>query len=154
MLITFIGYLLITTTIGLLAGRKQNSDSFWVNGRRTGIILLIGSIVSTQVGAGALLGIASASFEGGTGLFVVSCTSLIIGFGLLYWLTPRIKAFGDGNHAITLSEYLGHRFDRKTQTASALVIALVYISFLSTLPPSLFPSPSIHLPLTLNSTFL
>lgn len=124
-------YLAATLAVGIVVGFRQSLESFWVNERGTKALLLGGSIISTQLGAGALIGIASGTFTGGSGLFVVSAISLTLGFGGIAYLAPYIKRFGDKYGAISLAEFFLVRYGRRTQIAAALVVLFVYISFLA-----------------------
>ena len=130
--LTFVfAYLTATVVTGILVGVKQTGASFWVHRRSTSAVLVAISVISTQVGAGAVIGIASATYEGGIGLLVVSITSTTVGFLALGYLAPLIKRFGDRYNAVSLGEFLAFRYGRRTQVASAAVVTIAYSAFLA-----------------------
>ena len=125
------GYLALTLVAGIWAGLKQTGASFWVNGRSSRPMMLGFSIISTQVGAGVIIGIASATYNSGIGLTVVSIISITVGMLGIGLLAPILKQFGDKYQAVTLSEFFLVRYDRSTQIACSYVILFVYLSFLA-----------------------
>lgn len=130
-LIIVIAYLVAILGIGMAAGRKMNVEKFFVNERRTGTALLVFTVVATQVGAGALVGVASSTYANGSGFGLVAVASTLFGFLFVAYLAPRIKRFGDRFKAFTLSEFFRVRYGRSAQIASAFVILFTYLSFLA-----------------------
>lgn len=124
-------YLTAVMGVGIIAGIRQSYNSFWVNERRTGLPVLIFTIVATQVGGGVLVGITSSTLESGPGYGLVSLASTVTGFLLLMFLAPRMKRFGDRYGAITLSEVFLRRYGRATQLVAALVVLFTYFSLLA-----------------------
>jgi Na+/proline symporter len=121
----------ITLGIGIFAGLRASTDAYWVNRRSTGTLRLLFTIVSTQVGAGAILGVASATFSSGLGFGLVALVSTVTGFIALAYIAPALKRFGDHHRAITLSEIFRVRYGRPVQVAASLVILFTYICILA-----------------------
>jgi solute:Na+ symporter, SSS family len=121
----------ITLGAGILAGLRSNIDAYWINRRATGVLRLLFTVVSTQVGAGAILGVASATFSSGTGFGLVALVSTVTGFAALAYIAPALKRFGDHYRAITLPEIFRVRYGRPVQVAASLVILFTYISILA-----------------------
>jgi len=129
--IEIIVWIAITLGAGIYAGLRADTATFWVNRRSTGTARLIFTIASTQVGAGAILGIASATFSTGLGFGLVSLVSTVTGFLALAYLAPALKRFGDRHGAITLQEILRVRYSRTVEIVSSLVVLFTYISILA-----------------------
>jgi len=121
----------ITLGAGIFAGLRASTDAYWVNRRSTGTLRLLFTIVSTQVGAGAILGVASATFSSGTGFGLVALVSTVTGFIALAYIAPALKRFGDHHRAITLPEIFRVRYGRSVQVAASLVILFTYICILA-----------------------
>jgi len=129
--VVIVFYLLLVLSVGVWAGFRQSLEGFWVNRRRTQTALLVFTVVSAKIGAGATIGIVSSAYETGIGFPLVAAVSTSAGYLLIGWLSPYIRRFGDRYNAFTLSEFFGVRYGRPTQTASAAVILLTYVSFLA-----------------------
>lgn len=124
-------WLALTFGVGVSAGLRADAESYWVNRRFTGTAPLVFTVSATQVGAGALIGMASAVFSTGLGFPLVSLVSTVIGFLLVAYLAPAIKRFGDRYRAITLLELFGVRYGAKVQAVAGCVLAFTYLSILA-----------------------
>lgn len=124
-------WLALTLGAGIWAGLRADLETFWVNNRATSIPLLVFTVVATQVGAGAIIGIASATFSSGLGFGLVSLASTVFGFLALAHFAPAVKNFGDRFRAITLAELFRARYGRHVQIIGGLVILFVYLSLLA-----------------------
>jgi Na+/proline symporter len=129
--VVIIGWLSLTLGVGLVAGLRSDSETYWVNRRLTSSAPLVFTIVATQVGVGAIIGIASATFSSGLGFGVVSLISTITGFLAVAYFAPAIKRFGDRYRAITLLELFRVRYGRMAQTAAGCIVAFTYLSVLA-----------------------
>lgn len=129
--ILVITWLTIVFIVGIRAGIRENFEGFWANERRTRSLLLVTTIVATQVGAGTIIGITSSTFQSGTGFGLVALVSTVTGFVAVGLMSSRLKTFGDRFRAITLSEIFRERFGRSTQLASAAVLVIAYASLLA-----------------------
>lgn len=123
-------YLSIVLGVGFLLGRNEDSENFFVNGRKTGTFLLIFTALSTSVGAGSVLGMASAAYTTGISLGLVFILVSAFGWGLMAYLAPRIKRWSDSTNAYTLGDYFLHRYSERTKKIAAIVILVS--AFLST----------------------
>jgi SSS family solute:Na+ symporter len=124
-------WLTLTLGAGLWAGIHSSSAMFWVNKRSTAVPLLVMTVVTTQVGAGAIIGIAAATKASGTGFGVVSLASTVFGFLAMAFFAPTVKRFGDKFRAVTLPDFFGRRYGRKVQVAAAIVVLFTYLSLLA-----------------------
>jgi len=117
---------LMTIGTSVWAGYRASAGSFWMNYRATPLWMLAISCAATQVGAGAIIGLASATAQSGTGFALVSLLSTVGGFLLMGMIGPRLKAFGDSVQAATIGDFLGARLGRGAQFAGGLVVAFTY----------------------------
>lgn len=124
-------WLTLTLGAGIVAGLRANFESFWAGGRSAPTLPLVFSVAATQVGAGAIAGIASATWSGGIGFGLVSLSSTVVGFLLVANYAPLLKRFGDSYGAFTLPQIFRVRYGRTTQVAAALVIIVTYLAILS-----------------------
>jgi SSS family solute:Na+ symporter len=124
-------YLTGTLVFGIIVGLRQTGSGFWVDDRRSHTLLLAVSVIATQVGAGVIIGLASATYLSGIGLTVVSTVSLCIGMFGIGLLAPALKRFGDKYQAIGLPELFGVRYGRSTQIVASLLVLFTYLSFLA-----------------------
>jgi SSS family solute:Na+ symporter len=124
-------WLLATLGAGIWAGLRASAGAYWVNNRSTSATSLVLTVVATQVGAGAIIGLAAATQSSGTGYAVVSLASTVFGFLAMAYFAPRVKKFGDKFQAITLPEIFGRRYGRRVQVAAAVVILFTYVSLLA-----------------------
>ena len=124
-------YLIGQLIFGLLVGRRETSEDFLVAGRRVPTRLLVFSVVSTNVGVGTLVGIASAGYETGISYGLTILLGVLLGFLGMAFIAPRIKQFGDRTRAHTLGDFLAERYGLGVRTISAGVVLLAYFFFLA-----------------------
>ena len=121
-LLVFFGSLIAVMSIGLLAGRKEEtSEEYFLAGRRIPWWGVAGSIFGSNVSANHMIGMMGIGFSVG---FAQSHFELgaIAGLMLLcYGFLPvyrRLKVY-------TLSEYLGRRYDDRSRIAYAVTMILI-----------------------------
>ena len=124
-------WLVVIFAIGMIAGLKENVEGFWINNRKTNLLPLVLTIVSTQVGAGTIVGITSSTFSSGTGFGLVAVVSTVTGFIAIAFIAPWLKRFGDKYQALTLPEIFKVRYGRQAQVIASLIIIFTYISLLA-----------------------
>ena len=125
-------YLVVVTAIGLWLARGQDSDNFFVNRQSRSTALTLFSVVSTNVGAATLLGVASEGFKTGIswGLNVVFI--VVFGFLFLGLYANRLKKLSDDGKLTTLSQFYLLRYKSKgCHRVSSLLILAAYFLFIS-----------------------
>src|SRR5262249_26955691 len=120
-----------TLGVGIFAGLRGGFESYWAGDRSASLLRLTVSVTASQVGAGALIGIASATSQRGTGFGLVSLFSTVVGFLLVAYYAPLLRRFGDEYGAFTLAQIFQVRYGRSTQVAAAIVILICYLAILS-----------------------
>lgn len=119
-------YLVSILALGVFLSRKEGSEGYFVNNRKTKLLFLIFTALSTSVGAGTVLGVASAGFQNGISFAVLFMIASALGWALMAHLAPRIKAFGDKTGAYTFGDYLAHQYSEKVRKVSRLVVIIAY----------------------------
>jgi len=122
-LIVIAVYLIITLIIGLLASKREHLEGYMTNNRKTKLFLLTTSNIATQIGAGAVVGVAASAYTTGISYGIIVMISITLSFLLFSYIAPRIKAFGDKHKAYTTGDFFDHRFGR----ANRYVFAGMYI---------------------------
>ncbi len=115
-------FFLIVLFIGVIDRRKITLEDYWVNGRKTKTFFLIATVLSTFIGAGAILGNAGVAFGGG-GLIVLVIPLSFLFYLMLYakFLAPKIKEFGDKYKAYTLPDFFAIRYSKKAGIVASVV---------------------------------
>src|SRR3989344_381033 len=119
-------YILACLSLGLYLSRKEGAEGYFVNNRKTKPLFLIFTALSTSVGAGTVLGVASASFQTGISFGVLFMIASGLGWTLMGYLAPRIKKFGDEQRAYTFGDYLFHQYSDRARKIGRLVVLIAY----------------------------
>ena len=125
-------FLIITFILGIKERKKITIDDYWVNNRRTNKFVLIATIVSTFIGAGAILGAAGITFSGGgLAMFLIVGSSFFYFLIFSKFLAPKIKEFGDSYQAYSLPDFFAHRYSNKVRIMGAIIVLVSQILFLA-----------------------
>jgi len=122
-------YMAAMVFIGWFVGRKSNMDSYLVAGRKVPYVRMLGTLVSSEIGGGAVIGMAGLGFSMG---FSSSWMMIFDGLSLVVaalTILPIVKRLADKLKDYTLSDILGRRYDQKTRLISAIVLVLGYAAF-------------------------
>src|SRR3989344_6021393 len=119
-------YILACLGLGLYLSKKEGSEGYFVNNRKTKLFFLIFTALSTSVGAGTVLGVASAGFKTGISLGVSFMIASALGWALMGYLAPRIKKIGDEQKAYSFGDYLAHQYSSRTRKIGRLVVLIAY----------------------------
>ncbi len=122
-----VGYIILMVAISIFFSVGQGLDGFLVNSRGTKLVLLVLTIVSTNIGAGFFMGVASEAYSTGISFgLVIVCLTMMICFVLAYF-APKIKAMADSGNIYTLPDFLGHSYQsRHVLLTSASIILIGY----------------------------
>ena len=123
-LLVFGVYLVILTTVGFLASRKEKaSDDYFLASRNLTWWLIGGSMIAANISTHHFIGMSGLAFD--IGLAIASfewlaALALVIyaKFFLPYYLKTRIT---------TMPEFLERRFDRRVRFAYALICLIGYV---------------------------
>ena len=119
-------YILAVLALGFYLSKKEGAEGYFVNNRKTKLLFLIFTALSTSVGAGTVLGVASASFQTGISFGILFMIASALGWALMGYLAPRIKKFGDEQKAYTFGDYLAHQYSDRARKIGRLVVLIAY----------------------------
>lgn len=126
-IIVIISYIVLMFGISTFFSVGQGIDGFLVNSRKTKLALLVLTVVSTNIGAGFFMGVATEAYSTGISFgLVISCLTMMICFVLAYF-APKIKSMADSGNIYTLPEFLGQSYkSRNVLLVSASIILIGY----------------------------
>lgn len=90
--------------------------------KKTKTLFLTFTALTATVGSSTLLGVAAASYSSGISFGLSFALLSVFGWGLVAWLAPRIKEWGDRIGAYTFSDFITVRFVPSVRTTSVLII--------------------------------
>src|SRR5262245_49359188 len=91
------------------AGRVDFSG--WLTSKNTiGLGFLVFTVVSTNVGAGTLIGTAGATMHSGIGLGLTYGVGVMFGFWLMAAITERVRAIAPDGDRSSFSEFFRRRY--------------------------------------------
>jgi Na+/proline symporter len=123
-------YFVVIAVVGIVFARARDYDDFLIHRGKTRLLLLLGSSLSTLVGAGTVFSMFELGYKRGL---------LVIGFGLAFsfglFLTAsvaeRIKDAQAKHNIKTLPEYLGARYGSNRCARMAGLLNLIAFIFFS-----------------------
>jgi Na+/proline symporter len=112
------------------AGRVDFSD--WLTSRNSiGLSFLVFTVVSTNVGAGTIVGTAGATAHSGIGLGVTYGVGVMFGFWIMAAAVARLRTIAPGGDRSSFSEFFRRRYSRGVGVAVALIIGFLYFFYLA-----------------------
>jgi SSS family solute:Na+ symporter len=127
-LVIILGWLVLTTTVGVLAGikRKFGVEEFFVGGRSFGTVIFYTVAAAEIYSAFAFLGLAGWAF--GKGMSIVYALAYgSIAYGLYFFVGPRINRLGRRAGYVTQPDFLEDRYGSKALSVVAAIIGVVFI---------------------------
>lgn len=123
-LIFFFGSLVLVMGIGLMASRREKSaEEFFLAGRSVRWWGVAGSIFGSNVSANHLVGMLGIGYSIGFAQSHFEFGAIAALMLLAYGFLPVYRKLG----VFTLSDYLGRRYDGRSQTLYALILVLVAV---------------------------
>lgn len=124
---TIIGiYLLSLLAIGFLVKKNSTVEGYFTNSRSTNLFTLLCASFSTSIGAGVLLGTASAAYSSGVSYAILIAIVTLFGWLLLAFFVPKIKKITDEIKAYTIGDYFECVYSSRVRKISRLVIIASY----------------------------
>ncbi len=122
-------YLLLMILMGIYYAKREvkTSEDFMLAGRRLPRIVLIGTLLTTWVGSGTVVGGASFIYQYGPLAAIIYFAGAPIGIFILYFIAHKARSLSK----YTIPEMLEIKFGKKTRTISALFILLAYVGITS-----------------------
>lgn len=120
-------YVLLMLLWGLYVGLRQDSDDFFVFSRKAPFLLVLFSLISTWVGSGTTVAVASSGYSTGISLGLTAGIGGLVGVFSASFFVPRLKEFGDRYEAHTLADFYSIRYSDRSRFLAAGFISLVYL---------------------------
>lgn len=124
-------YIISILFVGFYVGRKERLEDFLVNRRKTKLLLLTTSLVSSTVGAGFVFGVASGAYQSGISLGITQTLAYVPGLVLAGYFAPKINKFGKRYNAHTIGDLFSVRYSDRVRAIVALVTLVVFFLYLA-----------------------
>ena len=129
--ITFVAYLLVMVTVGLIAWRyTKNFNDYILGGRRLGSLVTALSVGASDMSGWLLMGLPGAVFLSG---ICESWIAIGLAFGTLAnWLivSAPLRVYTETAHnALTLPDFFAHRFEDKSKLLRIISAAVILLFF-------------------------
>ena len=106
--------------------------SGWLTSKNTiGVGFLVFTVVSTNVGAGTIIGTTGATMHSGIGLGLTYGVGVMIGFWVMAAITTRVRAMSPAGDRSSFSEFFRRRYSRNVGIAVGIAIAFLYFFYLA-----------------------
>ncbi len=135
-LISFIGYLLLITFIGIYAARFSSKGiaHFFIGGRRMGMLVVALSSVVSGRSAWLLLGVTGMAYTMGFSAMWSVLGYTLVELFLFLSYAPRLRRFSETHDCITLPDFFASRFgdrDGRLRLVVVLIIVVFMIAYVS-----------------------
>ena len=126
-LISIVFYLLLLVAVGIYkVNSVKNSEDFMVAGRTLPWFILVGTLLATWMGSGALFSGAGLGYRNGlAGLW--SSGGAWLGIALIYFITKRIRNFGK----ITVPDIFEARYGQIAAVLATITTVIAYTTIVS-----------------------
>lgn len=127
-------YLILIVALTLRHVKHNRLESYLVNDRKTGTLLLVFTTLATFVGGGTSIGLMAMGYESGFAAVGIGI-AYVIGFMILIRFAGKIRTYGALHNIYTFPHYLNNRFsslksDRFNQLFSTTVSGVnIFIFF-------------------------
>ncbi len=112
------------------AGRVDFAD--WLTSKNTiGWRFLTFTVVSTNVGAGTILGTAGSTFHSGIGWGLTSGVGALLGYWIMALFVGRIRRISAAGDRSSFQEFFRQRYAVRVQVAVGVIIAVLYFFYLA-----------------------
>ena len=120
-----IGYALALIALGMWIGRRVASvGQFFVAGRDLGPLLLGGTLLAANIGAGSTVGAAALGYEYGVSAWWWVGSAGIGTLLLAWWVGPRIWVVARDHDLLTVGDYLEWRYSARVRVAATAMLWL------------------------------
>lgn len=129
--VVIIAYLGIVIAVNQYwASRVAFAD--WLTSKNTiGWRFLTFTVVSTNVGAGTILGTAGSTFHHGIGWGLTGGVGAMLGYWIMAMLTRRIRQITSAGNRSSFQEFFRQRYSRLVQAAVGVIVAFLYFFYLA-----------------------
>lgn len=123
-------YITVILAVGFFVGRRESLEDFLVNRRKTKLVLLVTSLVSSTVGAGFVFGTAAAAYQTGISFGLTMFFANVFGLLIISYFAPKINKFGRENNAHTIGDFFAEKYSEKVRLLVALLTLVAFFTYL------------------------
>ncbi|MFC1610505.1 sodium:solute symporter [Myxococcota bacterium] len=108
---------------------RGESESFLAADRNMNLVQTTGSTAATDIGGGFSIGMGGLGFTlgiSGSWMIAISALSIIVAS---FVVVPKVKRWADRVKGLTTGDLFEQRFDRKTGTMAAILVAIAWFAF-------------------------
>lgn len=124
-------YLLLVIAVNRRWSDRVDASAWLTSRNSIGAGFLVFTVVSTNVGAGTIIGTAGATMHSGIGLGVTYGIGVMIGFWVMALMTRRIRAIEPSDERSSFSAFFRRRYSRAVGVAVGISIAFLYFFYLA-----------------------
>lgn len=126
-------YFIALLVIGYYYSKKTDTaEDFLVAGRGVGYIRLFGTVTSTDIGAGYVIGTAAAAYSSGYNAGWLVFSSLLGALSVVFILSNKLKPLADKLKFVSTAHFLEYRYDKRARIIGSLMIIFANITFVGT----------------------
>lgn len=126
-----VAFLVVSFLIGVWERKRITLDDYWVNSRRTGPFTVTATMLSTFIGTGSLLALATVAYRGGIAALILGGSFTLYFLLFAFILAPRLKRVGDRLQAYTLPDIFRVRYGKAVGLITALLNLTIFLLFLA-----------------------
>ncbi|MEK6967389.1 MAG: sodium:solute symporter family protein, partial [Nanoarchaeota archaeon] len=112
-------------------GKNEKLDDFLVNRRKTKLLLLVTSLVSSTAGAGFVFGTASGAYQSGMSVGITLTLAYVPGLIMVSYFAPKINKFGRKHNAHTISDFFAIRYSERVRIIVAIMTLIAFFMYLA-----------------------
>lgn len=122
------GWLLVTTIVGIMAGRNRvfSMEEYFVAGRSFGLVLFYTTAAAEIYSSFAFLGLAGWAYSRGISI-VYALAYGSIAYGIYFFLGPRINRLGKTMNYVSQPDFLEDRYDSKFLGVLVAMVGVIFI---------------------------
>ncbi|MFA4820300.1 MAG: sodium:solute symporter family protein [Candidatus Aenigmatarchaeota archaeon] len=126
-----VAYILVILAVGFYVGKNEKLDDFLVNRRKTKLLLLVTSLVSSTAGAGFIFGAASGAYQSGMSFGITLTLAYVPGLILVGYFAPKINKFGRKYNAHTIGDFFAIRYSNRVRLIVALMTIIAFFIYVA-----------------------
>ena len=118
-------YLLAVVAVNRYWAGRVDFSAWLTSKNSIGLGFLVFTVVSTNVGAGTIVGTAGATMHSGIGLGVTYGVGVMIGFAVMAAISARVRSIAPSGDRSSFSEFFRRRYSRSVAIAVGAAIAFL-----------------------------
>lgn len=130
-LMVIVSYLAAVLSVNRHWADRVDASGWLTSKNSIGLGFLVFTVVSTNVGAGTIIGTTGATMHAGIGLGVTYGVGVMIGFWIMAAVTGRVRDISPAGDRSSFSLFFRQRYSPAVATAVGVAIAFLYFFYLA-----------------------